>query len=327
MRRRKFLLLLGGAVAAWPLAARTQQPPMPVIGFMSARSPAESASDLAAFRQGLGQVGYFEGKNVAIEYRWAEGHYDRLSAMAAELVGRQVAVIAATGGEPSGLAAKAATTMIPIVCTLGGDAVAARLVAQLNRPGGNITGVTIIGIEMGPKRVELAHKLVPNASMLAMLINSKFPMALAEAGEMQSAARSLGLQMTVMDGNGESEIETAFAVLARDKVSALIVNTDPLLLRQREQIVQLAARYKIPTLYFLREFVDAGGLMSYGPNIHNGYRQAGVYVGRILKGEKVGELPVVQPSKFDLVINLRTARTLGLEIPTALLVLADEVIE
>jgi ABC-type uncharacterized transport system substrate-binding protein len=326
MKRREFITLLGG-VTAWPLAARAQQQAVPVVGFMSARSPAEAASDLAAFRQGLGQAGYFEGKNVAIEYRWAEGQYDRLPAMAAELVAQQVAVIAATGGEPSGLAAKAATTTIPIVCTLGGDAVAAGLVAQLNRPGGNITGVTIIGIEMGPKRVELAHKLVPNAGVLAMLINSKFPMALAEMREMQAAARSLGLEMTVVDASGESEIEAAFAVLARDKASVLIINTDPLLLGQREQIVQLAARHKIPTLYFLREFVDAGGLMSYGPNIHNGYRQAGIYVGRILKGEKVGELPVVQPTKFDLVINLRTARTLGLEIPTVLLVLADEVIE
>jgi putative ABC transport system substrate-binding protein len=324
--RRQVIAALGGA-AAWPLAARAQQQGIPVIGFMSARSPAEAASDLAAFRQGLGQSGYFEGKNVAIEYRWAEGQYHRLPEIAAELVARQVAVIAATGGEPSGLAAKAATTTIPIVCTLGGDAVAAGLVAQLNRPGGNITGVTIIGIEMGPKRVELAHKLVPNAGVLAMLINSKFPMALAEMREMQGAAQSLGLEVTVVDASGESEIAAAFAVLARDKASALIINTDPLLLGQREQIVRLAARHKIPTLYFLREFVDAGGLMSYGPNIRNGYRQAGIYVGRILKGEKVGELPVVQPTKFDLVINLRTAKTLGLEIPTVLLVLADEVIE
>src|SRR5438105_4864969 len=205
MRRRKFLSLLGSAAASSPLAARAQQPT--VIGFMSARSPAEAASDLAAFRQGLGQAGYFEGKNVAIEYRWAEGHYDRLPGMAAELVARQVAVIAATGGEPSGLAAKAATTTIPIVCTLGGDAVEAGLVAHLNRPGGNITGVTIIGVEMGPKRVELAHQLVPHAGTLAMLINSKFPMALAEMRDMQAAARSLGLEITVLDANGESEIE------------------------------------------------------------------------------------------------------------------------
>ncbi len=326
MKRREFITLVGCAVAL-PIAARAQQQGMPVTGFLSARSPAEAASDLAAFRQGLGQTGYFEGKDVAIEYRWAEGRYDRLPAMAAELVARQVTVIAAVGGEPSGLAAKAATAIIPIVCTLGGDAVAAGLVAQLNRPGGNITGVTIMGLEMGPKRVELAHQLVPHGSALATLINSKFPPTLAEAREMQVAARSLGLQLNVLDGTTEGEIDAAFAGLARQKVDALLINADPFLFGQREQIVQLAARYKIPTLYFLREFVDAGGVMSYGPNIHNGYRQAGIYVGRVLKGEEVGEVPVVQPTKFELVISLRTARTLGREIPTILLVRADEVIE
>jgi putative tryptophan/tyrosine transport system substrate-binding protein len=326
LRRREFISLLGGA-AAWPLAASAQQAPVPVIGFMSARSPGEAASDLAAFRQGLGQSGYFEGKNVAIEYRWAEGHYDRLPGMAAELVARQIAVIAAVGGEPSGLAAKAATSTIPIVCTLGGDAVAAGLVSSLNHPGGNITGVTIIGLEMAPKRVELAHLLVPDAKGLAALVNPKFPMALPELTDLQTAAHSLGLDVTVLNTSGESDIDEAFATLARDKVGALIVNTDPLLLGQRDQIVRLAARHKMPTIYFLRDFVDAGGLMSYGPNIHNGYRQAGVYVGRILKGERVGELPVVQPTRFDLVINLRTARALGLEIPTILLIRADEIIE
>jgi putative ABC transport system substrate-binding protein len=326
VKRRAFITLLGGA-AAWPLAAEAQQPALPVIGFLSSRSPAESASDLAAFRQGLGQTGYFEGKNVAIEYRWAEGQYDRLPAFAAELVARQVAVIAAVGGEPSGLAAKAATATIPIVCTLGGDAVAAGLVAHLNRPGGNITGVTIMGLEMGPKRVELAHQLVPNGSALATLINSKFPLTLAEAHDMQAAAHSLGLQLTVLDASTEGEIDAVFAGLARQKVDALLINTDPFLFGQREQIVQLAARHNVPAIYFLREFVDAGGLMSYGPKVANSYRQAGIYVGRILKGEKVGELPVVQPTKFDLVINLRTARTLGLEIPTVLLIAADEVIE
>jgi putative tryptophan/tyrosine transport system substrate-binding protein len=327
MKRREFITLVGGAAAAWPLAARAQQAAMPVIGFLSSRSPAESASDLVAFRQGLGQTDYFEGKNVTIEYRWAEGHYDRLPALAAQLVARRVAVIAAVGGEPSGLAAKAATATTPIVCTLGGDAVAAGLVAHLNRPGGNITGVTIMGLEMGPKRVELAHQLVPNGSALSTLINSKFPLTLTEAHDMEAAAHSLGLQLTVLDASTEGEIEAVFADLPRQKVDALLINTDPFLFGQREQIVQLAARYKIPTLYFLREFVDAGGLMSYGPRVTNGYRQAGIYVGRILKGEKVGELPVVQPTKFDLVINLRTAKTLGLEIPTILLVRADEVIE
>ena len=327
MRRRDFIAALGGAVLIWPLAVRAQQPALPVIGFLSARSPAEAGSDLAAFRHGLGQTGYFEGKNVTMEYRWAEGQYDRLPALAAELVERQVSVIAAVGGEPSGLAAKAATATIPIVCSLGGDAVEAGLVPHLNKPGGNITGVSIMGQEMGPKRVELAHQLMPNASALAALVNPKYPLALAEGRDMQAAARSLGLQLAVLDASTVSEIDVAFADLARHNVDALLINTDPFLLGQREQIVQLATRHNIPTIYFLRDFVDAGGLMSYGPSIANAYRQAGVYVGRILQGKKVGELPVVQPTRFDLVINLRTARTLGLEIPTILLIRADEVIE
>jgi putative tryptophan/tyrosine transport system substrate-binding protein len=327
MNRRQFIARVGGAAIAWPPSARAQQLALPVIGLLSSRSPAESASDLAAFRQGLGQTGYFEGKNVAIEYRWAEGQYDRLPAFAAELVARQVAVIAAVGGEPSGLAAKTATATIPIVCSLGGDAVEAGLVAQLNRPGGNITAVSIIGVQMGPKRVELARDLVPNARSLAALINSKFPLGVGEARDMQTAARALGLQLTVLDASTKSEIDAAFAVLARHKFDVLLTNTDPFLLGQREQIVQLAARHNVPAIYFLREFVDAGGLMSYGPKVANSYRQVGIYVGRILKGEKVGELPVVQPTRFDLVINLRTARTLGLEIPTVLLIAADEVIE
>jgi putative tryptophan/tyrosine transport system substrate-binding protein len=327
MRRREFITLGGGAAITWPLAVRAQQQAIPVVGFLSSRSPAEAASDLAAFRQGLGQTGFFEGKNVSIEYRWAEGHYDRLPDMATEFVTQQVAVIAAVGGEPSGLAAKAATNTIPIVCTLGGDAVKAGLVTQLNRPGGNITGVTIIGAEMGPKRLELTHQLVPNASAVAVLINPKYSPGLAEARDMEAAAQSLGLQITVLEASSESEIDSAFAVLAQHKTDPLIINTDPFLLGQRQQIVQLAARRNVPTVYFLREFVDAGGLMSYGPSVANSYRQAGIYVGRILKGEKVGELPVVQPTKFDLVINLRTASALGLEIPTNLLVRADEVIE
>jgi ABC-type uncharacterized transport system substrate-binding protein len=327
MRRREFITLGGGAAITWPLAVRAQQQAIPVVGFLSSRSPAEAASDLAAFRQGLGQTGFFEGKNVSIEYRWAEGHYDRLPDMATEFVTQQVAVIAAVGGEPSGLAAKAATNTIPIVCTLGGDAVKAGLVTQLNRPGGNITGVTIIGAEMGPKRLELTHQLVPNASAVAVLINPKYSPGLAEARDMEAAAQSLGLQITVLEASSESEIDSAFAVLAQHRTDPLIINTDPFLLGQRQQIVQLAARRNVPTVYFLREFVDAGGLMSYGPSVANSYRQAGIYVGRILKGEKVGELPVVQPTKFDLVINLRTASALGLEIPTNLLVRADEVIE
>jgi putative tryptophan/tyrosine transport system substrate-binding protein len=253
MQRRAFITGIAGAAAAWPLAVPAQQQAFPVVGFLSSRSPAEAASDLAAFRQGLGQTGFFEGKNVSIEYRWAEGHYDRLPDMAAEFVARQVAVIAAVGGEPSGLAAKAATSTIPVVCTVGGDAVKAGLVTQLNRPGGNITGVTIIGAEMGPKRLELAHQLAPNASAVAILINPKYSPGLAEARDMEAAAHSLGLQITVLEASSESEIDSAFAVLAQNKTSLLIINTDPFLLGQREQIVQLAARLNVPTVYFLRE--------------------------------------------------------------------------
>ena len=327
MRRRNFITLLGGAAVAWPLAAHAQQPTTPVIGFLSARSPAEAASVLAAFRQGLGETGYFEGKNVAIEYRWAEGQYNRLPALAAELVSHQVTVITATGGEPSALAAKAATATIPIIFTVGGDPVAAGLVASLNRPGGNLTGMTIMALQMGPKRLELLRQLLPNATAMTMLINPTFPTTLAEARELQDAARSLGLQINVQNASTESQIDTAFTTIVQQRASALIVAGDPFLLGQRDQLVRLAARHAIPTMYFLREFVEAGGLMSYGPNIANEYRQAGVYTGRVLKGEKPADLPVMQPTKFDLVINLKTTKALGLTMPQNLLVAADEVIE
>jgi putative ABC transport system substrate-binding protein len=327
MRRREFVKLLVGSATAWPLAARAQQPATPVVGFLSARSPAEATTVLQAFRQGLGQVGYFEGKNVTIEYRWAEGRYDRLPELANELVRRQVTVIAATGGEPSPLAAKAATKAIPIVFTLGGDPVETGLVASLNRPGGNLTGTTIMAVEMASKRLELARQLVPKASAIAMLINPKFPTASSELRELQDAARPFGLQTNVLNASTEREIDAAFATIVAQKNGALIIGTDPFFLGQRDQLVRLAARHSVPTIYFLREFVEAGGLMSYGPNIANGYRQAGVYTGLILGGANPADLPVVRPTQFLFFLNVKTAKLLNLDIPPLLLALADEVIE
>jgi putative tryptophan/tyrosine transport system substrate-binding protein len=327
MRRRDFIKAVVGSAATWPLAAHAQQATMPVVGWLSARSPSEAASVLQAFRQGLGQVGYFEGKNVTIEYRWAEGRYDRLPALAAELVNRQVTVIAATGGEPSPLAAKAATTTIPIVCTLGGDPVATGLVASLSRPGGNITGTTIMAVEMGSKRLDLARQLVPSTTDVAMLINPTFPTASAEAREVQDAARSLGIHINLLNASTESEIDAGFATIVEQRNGALIIGTDPFLLGQRDQLVRLAARHTVLTIYFLREFVEAGGLLSYGPNIANGYRQAGVYTGLILNGANPAVLPIVRPTQFLLYLNIKTAKTLRLQIPPLLLALADEVIE
>jgi len=327
MRRRDFIAGIVGSTIAWPFTARAQQAAMPVIGFLSTRSPAEAASVLAAFRQGLGEIGYFEGKNVTIEYRWAEGQYDRLPGLAAELVGHQVAVIAATGGEPSPLAAKAATTTIPIVFTISGDPVEAGLVASFNRPGGNLTGTTIIGVEMGPKRLDILRQLLPNAKTIAMLVNPKYHTTQVEVRNVEDAARAFGMTISVLNGSTESEIDTVFTAIVQQKADALIVGTEPFLLGQRDQLVRLAARHNLPTVYFLREFVEAGGLLSYGPNLANGYRQAGVYTGRILNGAKPAELPVLRPTSFQLFINLKTARALGLPIQATLLATADEVIE
>ena len=300
---------------------------MPVIGFLNARSPDEAASAVGAFRRGLGENGYFEGKNVTIEYRWAEGRYDRLPALAAELVGRHVAVIAATGGDPSALAAQAATATIPIVFTIGGDPVQLGLVASLNKPGGNVTGVTFITGELGAKRLEFLRQLLPNSTLVVILINPNSPPGLAEVRDEQASAPSLGFQVNALNASTESQIDTAFAAIARQRADALIVAADPFLLGQRDQLVRLAAHHAIPTIFVSREFVDAGGLMSYGADIANGYRQAGVYTCKILAGTKPADLPVMQPTKFDLVINLKTAKALGLVMPNALLVAADEVIE
>jgi len=327
MRRRDLIKGVAGSAAAWPFAARAQQSVMPTIGFLSTRSPAEAASDLNAFRQGLGETGYFEGKNVTIEYRWAEGRYDRLPALVAELIDRQVSVIAATGGEPSPLAAKTATATIPIVFTIGGDPVQSGLVASLNRPGGNLTGTTIMVSELGPKRLDLLRQLVPNAASVAVLANPEFQPASAEVRNLEDAAHTLGIKISALNARTESDIDTAFTTIVQQKADALIVGGDPFLFGQRDQLVRLAAGYNVPTIYFLREFVNAGGLLSYGPSIANGYRQAGVYTGRILSGAKPAELPVLRPTSFQLFINLKTAKALGLKIPPALLAIADEVIE
>jgi len=325
MRRREFITLLGGA-AAWPLAARAQQPAMPVIGFLNGGSPGPFAPYVAAFRQGLKEAGYIEGENVAIEYRWLEGQYDRAPSMAAELVRRQVAVIVANN--PGNLAAKAATTTIPIVFTTGGDPVQLGFVASLSRPGGNLTGVTQLSVEVGPKRLELAHELVPAATMIGLLVNPANPdIAEPITRNLQVASRTLGLTLHVLHASTEREIEMAFATLLQLRAGALVIGSDPFFNIQSEQLAALALRQAMPAIFQYRPFAAAGGLVSYGGSIADSYRTAGVYTGRILKGEKPANLPVQQSTKVELIVNLKTARTLGITVPTALLVRADEVIE
>jgi putative tryptophan/tyrosine transport system substrate-binding protein len=324
--RRQFMSALGGATVVWPLAARAQQEAMPVIGFLGSESPDLFAGRLPAFRQGLSEVGYVEGRNVAIEYRWAESKNDRLPALAAELVRRQVNVIAAAS-TPAGPVAKAATTTIPIVFVTGSDPVAAGLVASMNRPGGNITGVTGMGVELGQKQLELLHELVPTATVVAALINPTSPTAEALSRTLQAAARNLGLQLHILNASTEPEIDAAFASLVELRAGALVIAPDVFFTTRSKQLAALTLGHALPSIYLFREFAAAGGLMSYGTSNADAYRQLGVYTGRILKGEKPADLPVVQSTKVEMVLNLKTAKTLGLTFPLTLLGRADEVIE
>ncbi|MGC2075327.1 MAG: ABC transporter substrate-binding protein [Xanthobacteraceae bacterium] len=326
MRRREFISLLGGTAATWPLAARAQQPAMPVIGFLHSGSAEGFQSLVAAFRRGLSESGYVEGQNLSIEYRWADGDYEKLSALAVDLVNRRVSAILA-GAPPAVVAAKAATHTIPIVFTSGGDPVELRFVSSLSQPGGNVTGVSFLVNELGAKRLEMLRELVPAATSVGFLANPTRPSFQSEIEEVQQAAQALGVKLIVFNASTEAEIDTAFAQLSQQRIAALLVGIDPFFLTRREQIVGLANRLRIATIYNLREYVVAGGLISYAPSLAEVYRQAGIYVAKILKGAKPADLPVLQPTKFELVINLKTAKALGLTVSTQMQLLANEVIE
>jgi len=326
MRRRDFIILLAGARGGWPSAVSAQQKAMPVVGFLGGISPGLSASNVAAFRQGLSETGYVEGQNLVIEYRWAEGHYDRLPALAADLVGRKVDVIA-SGGTPSTLAARRATAAIPIVFMAGGDPVELGLVGSFARPGGNLTGFTIVGAELMPKRLELMSELIPEAKVMALLVNPNNSTTERIIRDLQEAGRVKGVRLHILKAEAESEFETAFAALVQLHAGALLVSTDSFFFSRREQLVALAARNAVPAIYDVRDFAAAGGLISYGTSLAAVYRQIGTYVGKILEGAKPADLPVQQPTKLEMVVNLKTAKALGLTVPQSLLARADEVIE
>ena len=327
MRRRDFIKVIGGGAAAWPLVARAQQPAMPIVGLLGAGSAESDAFRLAAVRQSLIEAGYVEGRNVAFEYRGAENHYERLPALAAELVHRNVAVIASIGGITSAVAAKSATATIPIVFEIGGDPIKLGLVASLNRPGGNATGVTFLVGTLTAKQFEILYETGPKAPLLGFLVNPTIADAETQTKNAQAAAESVGQKLLVVQAHTDSELEVAFATLVQQRAGALVVGADPFFNTRIDKIVELAARQKLPTIYFLREFVLAGGLMSYGASITEAHRIVGFYTGRVLKGDKPAELPVQQATKVELVVNLQTAKALGLTIPLPLLNRADEVIE
>jgi putative ABC transport system substrate-binding protein len=326
LRRREFITLLGGA-AVWPLTARAQALAIPVIGFMSTRSPEESEYLLEAFRQGLKEGGFVEGQNVAIEFRWARGQYDRLPALAAELVSRGVTVLDAIAGEPAPLAAMRATSTIPIVFMIGGDPVETGLVKSFNRPGGNMTGVTILTNKMGPKRLGLLHELVPGAGLIGVLMNPNFTTAARELQDVEEAARTIGQRLVISNASHDEELDAAFVSLVQEQVGALLVGGDPYFNMRRDRIIAFAAKQRLPAIYQFRELAVAGGLLSYGVNLTDMYRQCGVYTAKVLKGARPADLPVLQPTKFELVINLKTAKGLGIKISDNLLSLADEVVE
>lgn len=327
MRRRDFITLIGGAATAWPLAARAQQRAIPLIGFLHSASPGPFATAVDAFRQGLRETGFIEGQNVAIEYRWAEGQYDRLPALAADLVDRQVSVIVAIAGNAPALAAKAATTSIPIVFVSGGDPVSGGLVASLNRPGGNVTGVSWVATALVRKQLELLHRSVGNPALIGALVNPSYPDHGVQLGELREGAIAINQEINIVQAATAHDIDMAFVSLVQKGANALIVVNDPFFVSRRDQIVALAARHRMPAIYFSREFAAAGGLLSYGASLVDAARQGGIYTGKILKGEKPTDLPVMQSTKFEFVINLKTAKNLGLEIPPTVLATADEVIE
>ena len=326
MKRREFFTLLGGAAASAPLLVRAQ-PAMPVIGFLHPSTPAPAADQQAAFGDGLKEAGFIDGKNVLIEYRWAEDHPERLAALAADLVGRRVTAIAAVGGDVTAIAARAATATIPIIFLNGSDPVKAGLVASINRPAGNVTGLSLFASAVDAKRLELLHELVPKVAIVGVLNNAFVAETEARSRALEDAARSIGVQLAFFNVDNEGDFDTTFASLADHRIGALFVSGSPFFISRRDRLVSLVARHRIPAIYAWRVLVEAGGLTSYGANVVGAYRQAGVYIGRILKGEKPADLPVLQPTKFEFVINLKAAKTLGLEIPDRLIALADEVIE